>query len=358
MTYNNLSDFKTNLEWALYYYEELGFNVIPLRAGTKVPALASWKSYQTERIDRRFIVNWWTRHPNDNIAVITGSISDLIVLDLDVKDKNGNPDPSLLADVHQTLADEGGMVNMPLTPTVDTWSRGEHLYFKGNGRTITKGKLTDHIDLQAERAYVVAPPSYYQHRGHRGYYRWHYDDSELGLMSPDRYPLEEIPEWLLTWIERLREKETPTQDKGSGNERDGGFEDTGYYVNADRDAITLVQAIQETRNPKIKRMLKGVGVHHRNEALHQIVLSFFARAYKAEDIYGMLSVWNQCGDVPWDDKEFRRQFEAVTRCQMRKVGEKYGMKQARTRKEKLADIKSSLREIEELASSLVSEAQG
>jgi hypothetical protein len=66
------------LEWS-EVFEDLGFNCFPLRHQSKEPAVASWKAYQSEKYEDGF-------KEGQNIAIICGVISKLIVIDLDHRD--------------------------------------------------------------------------------------------------------------------------------------------------------------------------------------------------------------------------------------------------------------------------------
>ncbi|MGI0012558.1 MAG: bifunctional DNA primase/polymerase [Nitrososphaera sp.] len=62
----------------LFLYRKYGFNLIPLKYGTKEPDISSWKIFQTRKIplaDGQF--------DGRNIGVVTGSISQLMVIDVD-----------------------------------------------------------------------------------------------------------------------------------------------------------------------------------------------------------------------------------------------------------------------------------
>jgi Bifunctional DNA primase/polymerase, N-terminal len=60
-----------------------GWPVFPLRPGTKRPqaGFTNWESRAT--VDPERITHWWTRHPDDNVAIATGPAG-LVVVDLDV----------------------------------------------------------------------------------------------------------------------------------------------------------------------------------------------------------------------------------------------------------------------------------
>lgn len=73
-------------------YSELGLNIIPLMYREKVPALPSWKAYQTRMSTEEERRLWWpqaygatpTKDVPYNVGVVTGAVSgNLIVIDLD-----------------------------------------------------------------------------------------------------------------------------------------------------------------------------------------------------------------------------------------------------------------------------------
>ena len=65
-------------------YLARGWAVLPLRAQDKRP-LVSWEPLQTARPSAQQVTDWFNRWPNANIGIITGEISNLVVLDIDPK---------------------------------------------------------------------------------------------------------------------------------------------------------------------------------------------------------------------------------------------------------------------------------
>lgn len=137
------------LEAALKYLE-LGFSVIPLAPKAKVPQKGfSVMPYRDIRADREQIIRWWTETPDANVAIITGKISDLFVVDFDTHDEAFNETTAL-----QYFPDS------IITPTVKTPKGGKHLYFKDPGPNVTIGTRTlPGIDHRGNGGYIVAPPS-------------------------------------------------------------------------------------------------------------------------------------------------------------------------------------------------------
>jgi hypothetical protein len=121
------------------------------------------------------IGDWFNRWPGANLAVVTGIVSALVVLDLDPK-RGGNA--SL-----QQLAREQGRV--PETVEAMVGSRRQ-LYFSHPGGIVQdRPDLVSGIDLHGDGGYVLAPPSV-DASGEE--YRW--------TRSPEVFHLEKLPAWL------------------------------------------------------------------------------------------------------------------------------------------------------------------
>ena len=71
-------------ETAALEYHHLGWSVIPLRPGEKVPML-TWQKFQDCLADDDEIRGWFKRWPEANIGIVTGPVSGLVVLDIDVR---------------------------------------------------------------------------------------------------------------------------------------------------------------------------------------------------------------------------------------------------------------------------------
>ena len=128
--------------------------------------------------------NWWgLLFPGANVAILTGSVSGLVVLDVDSRHGGG-----------ETLA-ELERANGPLPSTISaiTGSGGQHYYFEHPGVDVrnSAGKLGAGLDIRGDGGYVVAPPSLHA-SGRR--YEWEaYGD-------PADVPLAAVPPWLLKML--------------------------------------------------------------------------------------------------------------------------------------------------------------
>ena len=132
--------------------------------------------------DAATIRTWWAKWPDANIGIATGSISGLMVLDVD-------PRHGGLESLRR-LQDQPGP--LPRGPAVLTGGDGYHYYFLApDFRVRNKVGLADGIDVRGDGAYIIAPPS----RHATGQiYRW-----AEGL-DPDSITLPPLPDWLRTLL--------------------------------------------------------------------------------------------------------------------------------------------------------------
>ena len=94
--------------------------MLPLRCGDKRP-LTRRDTLQQARTDAATLARWFTHWPDANIGVVTGEISNLVVLDVDPK--NGGDDS----------LEELERRSLPDTVEAQTGSGGRHLYLTHPG---------------------------------------------------------------------------------------------------------------------------------------------------------------------------------------------------------------------------------
>jgi len=130
--------------------------------------------------DESRIRDWSTRWPDANIAIATGTVSGIVVLDIDLR--HGGQ-ASLDAWVRQYGP-------LPLTVRARSGSGGPHLYFVAPAVLLqSRAGVATGIDIRAEGGYIVAPPS--RHIS-GGTYQWE--------CPPDTTPLAPLPAWLLALL--------------------------------------------------------------------------------------------------------------------------------------------------------------
>jgi Bifunctional DNA primase/polymerase, N-terminal/Primase C terminal 1 (PriCT-1) len=132
-------------------YVKRGWSVIPLRPGTKLPAIR-WEPYQHHRAGEAELARWFERWPSITIGGVTGGISGLVVLDVDLG-HGGCDSLAALERLHGPLPD---------TVEAETGGGRRHLYFALPPLALhNKAGLAAGIDLRGEGGMVVAPPSLY-----------------------------------------------------------------------------------------------------------------------------------------------------------------------------------------------------
>lgn len=144
-------------------YHARGWRVLPLheptaggctcRAGRdcaspgKHPRL-DWPAGQV--VDTAQVRGWWRRWPTANVGIVTGAVSDLLVLDVD-PGHGGETSLDLLR----------RRCGLPETLMARSGSGGTHFYYRHPGVTIgpSAGKLGAGLDIRCDRGLIVAPPS-------------------------------------------------------------------------------------------------------------------------------------------------------------------------------------------------------
>ncbi len=154
-----------------------GWSVIPIEPRGKRP-LAAWHEFHQRRAGADEIAAWFARWPDANVGIVTGAVSQLVVLDIDAS--HGG-----LQSLAALEAEHGA-----LPPTVEAVTGGgeRHLYFARQAPALrNRAGLRPGIDLRAEGGSVVAPPSLHP-SGRR--YAW----APGG--APDQTPPAPLPRWL------------------------------------------------------------------------------------------------------------------------------------------------------------------
>ena len=132
--------------------ETWGFSVFPLRHRGKKPAafFEEWDPYQETAPTAEMVADWWEHYPLNNIAVVCGKVSNLVIVDAD----NEN-------------AVKWVQENFLHTPVSVKTHRGYHYYYKypyGSESWLKEEKrrhkkLEDGIDIQIDGFYAVGPNS-------------------------------------------------------------------------------------------------------------------------------------------------------------------------------------------------------
>jgi len=125
-------------------YQQMGFSVIPVKPDKK-PCLMTWAEYQKNKPTEDTIKKWWNTWPDANPAIVTGEISNIMVVDVD--SDQGLDELNKL--IPETLA----------TPIAKTPGGGWHYYFAYRNGLPNKARVFSDCDIRTDGGYIIAPPS-------------------------------------------------------------------------------------------------------------------------------------------------------------------------------------------------------
>jgi hypothetical protein len=160
-------------------YAAVGWRVHPCHPRSKIAVLKDWPNRATT--DRSLIKRWWGRSPDCNVAVATGPISDLLVLDVDAD--------RALAELERR---HGCLPDCPAQWTGSGGGRWQAFFAYPAGRQIgnSAGRLGPKLDTRGGGGYVLVPPSKTVQA-----YRWQPDRSPWHLLPPPP------PDWLVDLLD-------------------------------------------------------------------------------------------------------------------------------------------------------------
>jgi putative DNA primase/helicase len=174
----------------ILWYADLGLQVFPCKSGAKTPLTEHGFKDASECPEQ--IQEWWDRWPSANVAVATGEVSGIVVLDIDKK-HGGFQSLAALEKEHGTL---------PESWTARTGGGGIHVYFKHPGTRVpnSAGKVGEGLDIRGDGGYVLLPPSGHESGNN---YEWKHPPETLA----------DAPAWLLELITKKEPAPKPGKKK-------------------------------------------------------------------------------------------------------------------------------------------------
>ena len=244
----------SKLEQAMYLLENQKWSVIPV--GLDKKPLLDWKKYQTRRPAKIKIIEWFSNNSSANIAVITGKISNLVVVDIDPR--HGGSD-----ELFKTIE----------TVKVITGGGGWHYYFLYEKGLKNRTGIRPGIDIRAEGGFVIVPPSSHS-SGNK--YKW--------IIEPrNQNPIEPLPAFVKDWINKPEEKI--------------------YNSNWDKGVLSGVN--EGSRNNSAASVTGKI-------------LSRFAQDEWESDAWPLLLGWNTKNKPPLSEKELRSVFNSIANSEAKK----------------------------------------
>lgn len=212
---------------------DLGFSAIPVPRNRKRPTIA-WKGYQVEPAAPE-IVRAWAAKPS-NIAIVTGAVSNLIVLDLD--------DAEAIAEAERR--------GLPDTLAVST-PRGRHVYFRHPGWELkNRAGVLPGWDIRGDGGFVIAPGSYFipdeKERADgkvEGSYEWE--------NPPGLFDLAPMPEWLLSLLDRSIDREADKVRRAPKGTRNNELNRAAFRIGQEAEAgridpVTARERLRQAAN--------------------------------------------------------------------------------------------------------------
>lgn len=250
---------QTPAEISALDYCHHGWSVVPVRPRSKRP-LVRWLEYQHRLPGVEEIREWFSRWPDANVAIVTGRVSGLIVIDVDPQ-HHGDASIAALEEAHGAL---------PASVESVTGGGGRHVYFAHPGGTVgNRAGVVAGVDVRGDGGYVIAPPSVHP-SGEA--YRWRRQH------APGELPVAPMPAWLVAMI-------------GDGSSR------RGRSVDAWR---ALIRA--------------GVPAGTRNATVASLTGHLLWHGVDAEIALELLLCWNRVRcRPPLSDDEVIRTVDSITR---------------------------------------------
>jgi len=133
----------TNLEYATYYLKTR-VSVVPFKPD-KSKSYIKWGEYRKRYPTHDELKKWFEKWPDAYVAIITGELSRLLVVDCDSQEAYDWLNEYYLSDTFKT----------PIAKT----PRGYHLYFNHRPGLSNDSEYAKGVDVRTEGGLIIAPPS-------------------------------------------------------------------------------------------------------------------------------------------------------------------------------------------------------
>lgn len=251
-------------------YVNRGWAVFPCR--NKIPLTAH--GYKDATKDVEDVKRMFLEHKNANVAIATGKISGIFVLDIDVKNDAGGT---------QSLSElEREFGELPHTVEALTWSGGKHIFFRYPSSGIgCKTGVRPGIDVRGDGGYVIAPPSVIEGKS----YEWEIEH------HPEETMIADAPEWLL----ELFEDKQPVID----------LSDKGAKITQNRNNTLMLMGVKLRKmgleHAQIETMIQSINENRCSPPLPKKEASNIAKSVAR---YGIDSKINEPLTDVWNAKFF------------------------------------------------------
>ena len=262
-----------NLSYALSFANH-GFSIIPLLPGEKKPR-GKWIERQKTKMSRDEIIKHWKKHPDDNIGIVTGKISNIIVFDCD----------SQQAILHFEKMIDG----KPDTYIVKT-AKGAHYYFrypKEKSLFNNRVKVFPDIDIRGDGGYVVAAGSIHPTGAM-------YEEEQ----AIDEVRIAELPPELMKLLRQEQEHVEKNEENNSNTPATNEFESA-----MNSQGITL--------SSKYGDLLAGVSKGTRNDSTARLAGALIRKGLSGESLFELMKLWNTNNRPPLPEGELIKTIKSI-----------------------------------------------
>ncbi len=230
--------------YALNYAQKLGWAVFPChtiingactcgnaecRSQGKHPMTKNGVLDATTNIEQ--IIDWWTQYPHANIAVATGKVSGIVVIDIDINHTKGK-----YGDASLEQLEMDNKSKLPNDVYADTGGGGLHYIFEYPQDVEIKNsasRLGVNLDVRSDSGYIIAEPSLHISGNE---YAW---DSESDPLNGAIIP--PMPQWLIDLVKT----ENRVSVKNNANYNNSGSE---WDCLSDNTKKELIEALNHCPN--------------------------------------------------------------------------------------------------------------
>jgi RecA-family ATPase len=131
----------------IFDYVDTGWSILPVKPEEKRPFMSNWLQYMKTRATREMVENWFTNLSGAGVGMVTGKISNIIVLDVE----SYCPTP-----IEEILK------KYPTQLISKTGSGGYHLFYQypqNVTKVANRVRIFEGADLRADGGFIVLPPT-------------------------------------------------------------------------------------------------------------------------------------------------------------------------------------------------------
>lgn len=241
-----------------------GWSVFPVKERDKEPA-CEWKRWQAERADPATLRRW-TSKPH-NIGIVTGTISGLVVLDLD----------------NAEAIAEAEARGLPDTIAVNT-GRGRHYYFRHPGGTVrNRVGIFPGADIRGDGGFVVGAGSV-----HPNGTTYSYEN------PPCFFDAAPLPQWLAKAIEEPAKVKHEPEPKPESIRQTGGGDHPYCIAALERECEAIRKAPNGAQESALNAAALKIGHYVGGGCLsHQVAAQALLRAALAMPSYDSRNTWKR-----------------------------------------------------------------